>query len=117
MKQLYRHACAVIVVMIVVPLVCIGQMVFIRSGGADKKYPDYSLEKLKHPVYSTAYYQPEFDEFGSRYSTALDQQLEFESFMQFNNYTNADRKTDEFVLGPEGEEIPVKVRSYVPVMD
>lgn len=103
--------------MIIVPIVCIGQLYYIRSVTTDKTYPDHSLEKLKHPVYSTAYYQPEFDEFGSSYTTALDQQLEFESFMQFNNYTNADRKTDEVVLGPEGEEIPVKVRSYVPVMD
>ena len=100
-----------------VPIVCIGQIAYIRTATLDKTYPNFSLEKLKHPVYSTAYYQPETDEFGSRYDTALNQQLEFESFMQFNNYTNVQRPTGEVILDEEGVGKQVKVESYSPVMD
>ena len=43
------------------------------------EYPDFDLEKLKHPVYNTAYLH-EDDEFYADFNTTTKQQLEFESF-------------------------------------
>jgi len=78
-----------------------------RSSSPDKLFPNFSLEKLKHPLYQTSYLNPATDEFGADYRTAIRQQLEFEDFFRFNNFTNTNR------TNAEGE----KIGSYMPSFD
>ena len=81
----------------------------------DRSYPNFYVEKLKHPIYSAAYLdktESEEGTFEAAYSTAMDQQLEFESFFQFANYTNTKRK-----VGTTEDGDTIKVKSYNPSLD
>ena len=49
---------------------------------------------MKHPAYSTAYYNPELDGPSANFATSMEQQLEFEDFMKFSRYTNTKRKME-----------------------
>lgn len=66
-----------------------------------------SVEKLKHPSYSTAYLDPELNEPTANFETAKSQQLEFEDFMKFARYTNTKR------IKADGKE----TKSYNPQFD
>ena len=55
----------------------------VSAVAEDKTYPNFYVEKLKHPVYSAAYIdytENDGGTFDAAYSTAMEQQLEFESF-------------------------------------
>lgn len=75
-----------IAMMLVIPLffTTLGSM-------APDIFVDQSVEKLKHPSYSTAYLDPELNEPVASFETARSQQREFEEFMKFSRYTNTKR--------------------------
>ena len=57
--------------------------ILVAAVAKDKSYPNFYVEKLKHPIYSAAYIDKSESEegtFEAAYQTAMDQQLEFESF-------------------------------------
>ena len=69
--HLFGRSCMANVCMILVPIICVGSFFAVKSIVKIKSYPDYHLQRLKHPVYSTVYYDPEIDEFDSNFDTEL----------------------------------------------
>lgn len=69
--HLCGRSCMANVCMILVPLICVWSFFAVKSIVKIKSYPDYHLQRLKHPVYSTVYYDPEIDEFDSNFETEL----------------------------------------------
>lgn len=97
--------------MIFIPVLLWCNFLVVALITEDKEYPDFQLEKLKHPVYNVAYLNDN-DEFYADFGTGEKQQLEFESFMQFMNYTNTERVVERLETGE-----PIKVKSYQPGLD
>ena len=59
--------------MILVPLICVGSFYLVKAIVKIKSYPDFHLQRLKHPLFSTSYYNPELDDFDAEFSTEQDQ--------------------------------------------
>lgn len=70
-RHLFGRSFMANVCMILVPVICVGSFFAVKSIVKIKSYPDYHLQRLKHPVYSTSYYDPEKDEFDSKFDTEL----------------------------------------------
>ena len=60
------------VCMILVPLIVVGSFGAVKAIVKVKSYPDYHLQRLKHPLFSTVYYNPEKDEFDASFDTELE---------------------------------------------
>ena len=97
--------------MIFIPLLLWYNFLTVALITKDSEFPDFDLEKMKHPVYNVAYLHDN-GEFYADFDTSKKQQLEFESFFQFMNYTNTDRVVERLETGE-----PIKVRSYEPGLD
>lgn len=93
--------------MIFLPIMLCMMIAGTKSSAPDKFFPDFTLDALRHPLYQTAYLNPETGNFTATFATALNQQKEFEGFMQFNNYTNTKRTL------ANGTSVP----SYLPPFD
>ena len=65
--------------MIFIPLLLWLNFLVVAKITEDKEFPEFNLEKLKHPVYNVAYLR-ENDEFYADFDTEVKQQLEFEPF-------------------------------------
>ena len=97
--------------MIFIPILLWCNFMVVALITEDKQFPNFNLEKLKHPVYNVAYLNDN-DEFYADFDTGEKQQLEFEPFMQFMNYTNTERVVERLETGE-----PIKVKSYQPGLD
>ena len=72
-RNLCGTSCCAIVCLVIVPIFCFLTFALIGVTTKAKTYPEFTLEKLKHPLYSTSYYHPEHDKFDADFSTAQDQ--------------------------------------------
>ena len=61
------------VCMILVPLIVVGSFGAVKAIVKVRSYPDFHLQRLKHPLYSTTYYKPEDDEFDANFQDELAQ--------------------------------------------
>ena len=53
------------------------------------EFPEFEFTKLKHPLYSTAWLDPEKDEFYGDFQVNQERLApEIQDFMRFSNYTN-----------------------------
>ena len=57
-KHLFRPSWCVIVALIGMPIFIAFTFLFVGAVAKTESYPDFNLEKLKHPVYSMAYIDP-----------------------------------------------------------
>ena len=110
--HLCGKSCCVIVCMILVPLICIGSFTTSKNLTKVKTYPDYHLQRLKHPCYSTSYYHEQDDAFLADFDTSLKQQLRWEDFFNFADYGNTKR-----VIGKDDRGNSIKTPSYSPGLD
>ena len=69
-RHLCGSSCSAIVFMVAAPILCCASFANIVAVTDTDYYPDFNLEKLKHPLYSTAYYQPEDNEFYADFETS-----------------------------------------------
>ena len=83
--------CCMHVSLFVMPVTAAIILLISRVVTKEKSYPEFQLDNLKHPVYSTAFLNLQTGLLEADYTTNLRQQQEYESFMQFANYTNTFR--------------------------
>ena len=80
-RRMLGSACCTICAMIGVPIFAMLSFFYIDLVAKTKSYPNFNLERLKHPVYISAPLNPATDKFEATFETSINQQQEFESFM------------------------------------
>ena len=111
-RNLFGSSSCAIGGMIAVPLFACLSFTYIMTVAKDRWYPNFDLEKLKHPLYSTMELNQETNEYYADYETSQKQGEQWEGFFQFANYTNGNRK-----VGVDENGTNIFVRSYTPSSD